>query len=160
MSSEDSHNWVISAFTYFYAYFNAVAEEIGLAKATALDTQVSEMFGTRNGQVIKEETGLDVIDLATSVDLLYTTIEEQVGISSEVVEEDSQRIVSRIGRCPIYEAAQAMEMDNEAIEANCRASMIHYMDTMIKQFNPDLSCRLVKFRTSADDHCIEEVVLG
>jgi hypothetical protein len=51
-------------------------------------------------------------------------------------------------------------MDNESIEAVCRAGALQYMDAMVKQWNPNLSYRLRKFRSSADGHCIEEVVLG
>jgi hypothetical protein len=51
-------------------------------------------------------------------------------------------------------------MDNESIEAVCRAGALRYMDAMVKQWNPNLSYRLREFRSSADGHCIEEVVLG
>jgi hypothetical protein len=146
--------------TFFYAYLNAVTREIGMERAIALDTHVSEMMGVAQGQAIKAQAGQDEIDLATAAGMVYATIEEGMGISSEVIEESAERIVSKIGRCPIYEAAQAVGMDNESIEAECHASAICYMDAMLKQWNPNLSYRLQEFRSSADGHCIEEVVLG
>jgi len=33
------------------------------------------------------------------------------------------------------------------------------MDAMVKQWNPNFSYRLGEFRSSAEGHCIEEVVL-
>lgn len=83
-----------------------------------------------------------------------------MGINSEVLEESAERIISKVGRCPVYEAAQAVGMDNESIEAICRAGALRYMDAMVNQWNPNLSYRLREFRSSADGHCIEEVVLG
>jgi hypothetical protein len=83
-----------------------------------------------------------------------------LGISSEVIEESAQRITSKIGRCPLYEAAQELGMDGATIEAICRASALRYMDTMVKQWNPHLSYRLSEFRPSADGCCVEEVALG
>ena len=49
---------------------------------------------------------------------------------------------------------------SSAAEAECRAGALRYMDTMVKQWNPNLSYRLREFRSSADGHCIEEVVVG
>ncbi|KPL70771.1 hypothetical protein ADN00_18010 [Ornatilinea apprima] len=83
-----------------------------------------------------------------------------MGISSEIIEENSERIVLKTGRCPIYKATQAVGMDNEGIEVECQANAIYYKDVMLKQWDPNLSYRLWEFRSSADAHCIEEVVLG
>jgi len=160
MASKDTFLGAKNLATFFYAYLSAVAQEIGMERAIALDAHVSEMMGVAQGQAIKAQAGLDEIDLATAATMVYATIEEGMGISSEAIEESAERIVSKVGRCPIYEAAQAVGMDNESIEAECRVSAICYMDAMVKQWNPNLSYRLREFRSSADGHCIEEVVLG
>jgi hypothetical protein len=76
------------------------------------------------------------------------------------MQESAEKIVSKIHRCPLYEAAQELGMDGATIEAMCRASAIRYMDTMVKQYNPQLSYQLREFRSSADNSCIEEVVLS
>jgi hypothetical protein len=49
---------------------------------------------------------------------------------------------------------------SSAADDECRAGALRYMDTMVKQWNPNLSYRLREFRSSADGHCIEEVVVG
>ena len=159
MASVDTLHGATNAFTFFYAYLNSVAQEIGMEQAIALDAEMCAMMGAAQGQAIKAQAGLDEIDLATAAALADASIEEGLGISSEVIEKSAQRIVSRRGRCPIYEAAQMLGMDNATIEAICRAGALQYMDTMVKQWNPNLSYRLREFRSSADGHCIEEVAL-
>jgi hypothetical protein len=160
MATTDTLHGATNAFTFYFAYLNGVAQEIGMEQAITLDAQVSEMMGAAQGQAIRDQAGLDDIDLATGAALANAAIEEGLGISSEALEKSAYRIVSRVGRCPIYEAAQAVGMDNESIEAVCRAGALRYMDTMVKQWNPNLSYRLREFRSSADGHCIEEVVVG
>ena len=118
------------------------------------------MMGAAQGQAIKDQAGLYEIELATAAALADASIDEGLGISLEVLEESADRIVSKVGRCPISEAAQAVGMDNESIEAICRAGALRYMDTMVKQWNPNLSYQLMEFRSSAKSHYIEEVVLG
>jgi len=160
MATTDTLRGATNAFTFVFAYINTVGQEIGMEKAIALDAEMCAMMGAAQGQAIKAQAGLDEIDLATAAALADASIEEGLGIVSEVIEKSAQRIVSRRGRCPIYEAAEMLGMDNESIEAMCRAGALRYMDTMVKQWNPNLSYRLREFRSSADGHCIEEVVVG
>ncbi len=160
MATTDTLHGATNAFTFFFAYLNGVTQEIGMEQAIILDAQVSEMMGAAQGQAIRDQVGLDEIDLATAAALANASIEEGLGIVSEVIEKNAQQVVSRRGRCPVYEAAQMLGMDNESIEAICRAGALRYMDTMVKQWNPNLSYRLKEFRSSADGHCIEEVTLS
>lgn len=74
-------------------------------------------------------------------------------------EENPDKITCKVGRCPVYEAADMLGMDNNAIEAGCRAGAITFMDSAAKQLNPKLSYKLIKFRSSADDCCEESVIL-
>jgi hypothetical protein len=160
MASADTFNGAKSAFTFYYAYLNAVGQDIGMERAIALDAKMCEMMGAADGRAIKGQAGIDEINLAAASALAGRSIEESVGISSEVIEASNQRVVSKVGRCPLYEAAQELGMDGATIEAECRAGALRYMDAMVKQWNPDLSYRLREFRSSADGYCIEEVVLG
>jgi len=160
MATTDTLRGATNAFTFVFAYINTVGQEIGMEKAIALDAEMCATMGAAQGQAIKAQAGLDEIDLATAAALSDASIEESLGITSEVIEKSAHRIVSRVDRCPLYEAARMLGMDNESIEAMCRAGALRYMDTMVKQWNPNLSYRLREFRSSADGHCIEEVVLG
>jgi hypothetical protein len=159
MASADTFNGAKSAFTFFFAYLNTVGQEIGRERTVALDTKMCEMMGAAQGKAIRERAGMGEIDLAMAASLAARSIDEALGISSEVIQESAQLIASKVGRCPIYEAAEALGMDGASIEAMCRVGALRYMDTMVKQWNPHLSYRLSEFRPSADG-CIEEVVLG
>lgn len=160
MASADTFNGAKSAFTFFDAYLNVVGQEIGMERAVALDTAMCEMVGAVQGKAMRDQAGIGEIDLAMAASLAAGFIDEALGISSEVIHENAQRIAFKVGRCPIYEAAETVGMDGATIEALCRASALRYMDTMVKQLNPRVSYRLREFRPSADGYCIEEVVLG
>lgn len=134
--------------TFFYTYLNAVAQVIGMEQAIALNTHVSEKMGVAQGQAIKDQTGLEEVDLARATTMVYAIIKQGRGISSEVMEESTESFVSKIGHCPIYEAAQTVVMKNELIETECRANAICYMDAIVKQWNSNFNYQLREFRLS------------
>lgn len=159
MTIEDTFNGAKSGLTFMHAYFNAVAGEIGMEQALALDTKTCQALGTAQGMMIKEQAGTEEVDVKTAEKMLSAMIEESFGIVSKVAEEDSNTITCKVGRCSVYEAAEMLGMDNKAIEAGCRASAIAFMDSAAKQLNSNISYKLTKFRSSADDYCEESVVL-
>jgi len=157
---EDTFNGAKMAYTSFFAYFNTVAKEIGMERALALITKTDEATGAEAGKMIKEEAGVEELDAKAAASLARNAIEEGYGIRSEVIEESPQKVVINVGRCPLYEAAQEVGLDTETIETLCRAGALRFMDTMVKQLNPNLSYQLIKFRSAADDFCEEAIVLG
>lgn len=159
MAITDVFEGAKNVFTFYFAYLNAVGEEIGMERAIALDAGMGEVMGAAQGQAIKAQVGMDEIDLATAASLASRSIEEGMGISSEVTEESAERIVCATGRCPLYEAHQLLGADDATIEARCRATALPYMDAMVKQWNPQLSYRLKEFRSSPEGPCLEEIVL-
>jgi hypothetical protein len=160
MALEDTFNGATNAFSLAFAYINTVAQEIGMEQALALDAKTWEAMGAAQGKTMKEEAGIEGIDAQTAIALTGKLIEEGLGITSEVAEASPQRAMTKVGKCPLYEAGQMLGMDPEAIEALCRAGAIRYMDAVVKQLNPSLSYQLSKFRTAADDFCEEVIVLG
>ncbi len=159
MTVEKTFNGAKSGMTFMHAYLNSVAGEIGMDQALALDTKTCQALGAAQGQMIKEQSGAEEVDLKTAEKMLFAMIEEGFGITSEVAEENPDIITCKLGRCPVYEAAEMLGMENKAIEAGCKAGAITFMDSAAKQLNPNLSYRLTKFRSSADDCCEESVVL-
>jgi hypothetical protein len=91
--------------------------------------------------------------------LLLGAIEQGFGIPSEVIEASPESVVLKIARCPVYEAARALGMEPEAIEASCRAGSVSFMDAMAKQLNPELRYELRRFRSAPDDACEEAILL-
>jgi len=160
MAVEDTFNGAKTGLTLLDAYINTVAQAIGMERALALEHEMCETMGAAQGKMIKEQAGIAEFDAKAAHPLLMTVIEDGFGILSEVIEESPQRVVVKVGRCPVYESAQALGMDAQAIEASCRASSIGFMDAMAKQLNPNLSYQLTKFRSGADGYCEEAIVLA
>jgi hypothetical protein len=159
MAIEDVFNGAKSAFTFYFAYLNTVAQEIGMERALALHTKMCEAMGAMQGKMMKEQAAIEEFD-AKAAYSLTKSVPESIGISMEVVEESPQRVAFKTGRCPIYEAAQMVGLDAKTIEAICRAGALRFMDTAAKQLNPNLGHQLRKLRSAADDFCEEEIVLG
>ena len=133
MAIEDTFHGAKNAFALSQAYFNAVAQEIGMDRAVALNTKVCEAMGAMQGKMMKEQASMEEFDAKAAASMASNAIREGFGITSEVIEESPQRVVVKVGRCPVYEAAQALGKDAEAIEAECRATSIRFMEAMVKQ---------------------------
>ncbi len=156
MATEDVLNGARAGFAFLHAYINTVGEEIGRERALALVTKMSETMGTMQGQMLKQQAGVEQVDAKTAWALAGTFV-DSLGIAQQVTEESSQKAVRKGGRCPVYEAAQMLGMDAKSF---CRAGSLRFMDALVKQLNPNLSMQVLKFRSSADDFCEEAIVLG
>jgi hypothetical protein len=157
LGMEDVFNGAKSAMTFYDAYLKTVAEEIGMDRAVSLHTKMFETMGAMQGTMIKEQAGTEEIDTKAALSLAKS-VPESLGISMEVVEESPQSVVFKVSKCPIYEAAQMMGVDAEAIEALCRSGPVRFMDAVTKQLNPNYSYQLQRFRSGADDFCEEVIV--
>jgi hypothetical protein len=159
MASEDAFKAAKTAFTFFYAYHNTIAQEIGRERAVALLNKTFESMGARQGKMLKEQSGITKLDAKSAIPLLKSA-KDSVGIGFEVVEESPQRVVLRNGRCPFYESAQAAGVDAKFIETLCHSGPMRMADSLVKQINPNLSIGVRKFRSTPSDFCDEEIVLG
>jgi len=156
MASEEVLNGARAALTFFFAYVNTVAQEIGMERAVGLLTKMAEGMGAMQGQMLKQQAGVEQADAKTA-GALAVTVPQGLGLAFEVIEESPQKAVRKGGRCSIYEAAQMLGMDAKSI---CRAGPLRFMDAVAKQLNPNLSWQVLKFRSSVDDFCEEACVLG
>jgi hypothetical protein len=159
MAKKDVFNGVKVMGTVFNVFAQTVAEEIGMERTLALATKTMEKMGTMQGKMMKTQAGIKKSDAKTSASLL-TPVIENLGVIVKIVEESPQRVVHKAIRCPMYAAAHELGMDNKTIESMCRAGSITMMDATVKQLNPKLSFHMLKFRSSPDDFCEEEIVLG
>jgi hypothetical protein len=55
--------------TFFFAYQNTVAKEIGIERAIALQTKMSEFFGANQGKMLKEQWGIKNNDAVVAIPL-------------------------------------------------------------------------------------------
>ena len=147
-----------AAFTYHNLYLTTVGQEFGIAKAIALESRMCENIGTIQGKFIKDKSGISAFDAKTAY-AIVKEVPEGFGIIGEVLEESPGKVRFKCGHCSIYEGAQNAGLDDKTRENICRKGSIRYMDAMVKQLHPNLSYRLTKYRTSADDFCEEEIAL-
>jgi hypothetical protein len=160
MAMEDKFDGAKTAFGFYFAFLNAVAQEMGMEKAAALSAKVDEKLGAVQGKMMKEQAGTKEFDAKSASLQASGVIAEALGIKSEMIEGTPQKAVMKCGRCPVYEAAQMAGLDAKTMEAMCRGGSLKFMDAMVKQLNPNLSYKLKKFRSAADDFCEEEVALS
>jgi hypothetical protein len=158
MAVEDTFTGAKTGLTLLFAYLNTAAQEIGMERAIAVNTRMCEAMGAAQGKMAKAQAGVEEYDVKAAYQVLMSAIEQGFGILSKPTEESPQKCVFEVDRCPVYEAAQALGMDAETIEATCRVGAIRFMDTMAKELNPALSYQLTKFRSAADDFCTEAIV--
>ena len=159
MAIEDTFNGAKNAFVFHQAYVNTVAEDIGIERAAALETKMCETLGALQGRMAKRQAGIEEFD-AKAAHLVCGQVIGGLGLTSEVTEESPQEVVVKVGKCPIFEAAQLMGQDVQTSEAACRVGAIRFMDTMVKQLNPNLRHELRKFRSAPEDFCVEAIVLA
>ena len=160
MATADTFTGAKSAFTFLFAYLNTVGQEIGMERALALDTKMCEAMGAAQGMAMKEQSGMEEIGLDDVTALNERFLGDGLGITSQLIEEDAQKRLFKVGRCPLYEAAAELGMDHASIEATCRAGALRFMDAMVKQMNPALSYQLQEFRASAEGSCMEAMYLS
>jgi hypothetical protein len=158
MTVADTFTGAKSGFTFLYAYQGTVAQEIGAQRAIALHSRMAKAMGTAQGKALKERVDGKEIAPKLAASLAGTFLEQALGIQSRLAEGTAEKAVIEVGRCPLYEAAEVLGVENAGIEAWCRAGAIQYMDALVKQFSHDLDYDLSQFRPSADGPCIEMIV--
>ena len=158
MSVKDTFRGAKSGLAFLFAYQNTVAQAIGMEQALALNHKMVQAMGTAQGQDLEERIEVEEIPPKLAASLAGEFLKRTLGIRSQITEGSADRAVIEVGRCPIYEAAEALGMDHAAIKVLCRDGSIPYMDAIVKQFNPDLEYELSQFRPSADAPCIEAIV--
>jgi hypothetical protein len=160
MTVADTFRGAKSGLTFLFAYQNTVAHDIGRERALALNSKMTKALGTAQGKALRERVDVQAIPPKLAASLAGEFLEQALGIRSQAVDGSARSVEIEVGRCPIYEAAEALGLEHTAIEALCQAGSIPYMDALIKQFNPDLAYDLRRFRPSADASCVEVIALG
>ena len=158
MTKEDAFNTAKNAFSMYGAFFNTVAQEIGVEQALNLHTKTCEMMGVHMGQMTKEQMGLKELDAKTAA-MVARSVVSGFGISNVDAEEKPTSVLIKVHECPVYEGDHAVGIDDETIEVMCRKGALRFMDTFFKQLDPNASYQLKKFRSAPDDCCEEEFTL-
>lgn len=143
----------------YYSFINTLIDELGMEKTFALMTKSDEARGIRVGKSMKEEAGEKEFDIHETL-LTIVDMAKEIGGIDDIVEDTKDRAatVTGFGNCPVYEAAKATGMDDQMIEAMCRASACVFLDNVVKQLNPELTYKVSKFRDAECGGCLEEIV--
>ena len=157
MANKDTFNNAKTLFKMHHVFAQTVAEEIGMDRAIDLSAKAIEKMGAMpDPLIIKRKTTKKYN--ARAAEPLVRAVYNSLGSSIKIVEESPHCVLVQCSRCPNYEAARELGIDHPVIERWCRAGRIKSVETMIKQLNPELSFRLVRFRRTAEDFCEEEIV--
>ena len=158
MAAQDAVHAARFAYTAYDVFLMGVAQAIGMEQALAIQAQALAGMGTAQGQMLKEQMGIEQADAQMAYGIVAQML-DTIGFETEVVVSSPERVAFRAGQCPIYEAGVVVGMDPAMIEASCRSGGICTMDAMVRQLNPSLRYRLHTFRSSAEDGCVEEIVV-
>jgi len=159
MAIEDAFNGAKNAFTFYGAYLNTVAQEIGMERALALHTKMLETMGAMQGKMMKAQAGTEEVD-AKAAWSVVKAVPGSLGLVFEVLEERPTTVRMKCRQCSLYEGWQMAGLDAKTRESMCRAGPLRFMDTAVKQLNPKLSYQLAKYRPASDGFCEEQIVLG
>ena len=142
MASTEAFNAAKNVVGMYGIFFKTVAQEIGMERALALQSKAYETFGSELAEMFKEP---DLNKLASQINEMnkgYGTVAE--------TNVEPTKIVFKILKCPWYEGLQAAGLSQEEIRAWCQHSGEG-------QILPNITGSIVRFRSSADDYCIEEI---
>ena len=139
----------------FTEYIYKVSQQIGMKKAYSLLRETFESMAVYQALRLKNQARLDYFD-AEDAYVLIKVIPEGLGIDYEVIETSPLKVVVRMNKNPLYDAAKIAGLDAEKFH---RESAIAYMDKIVQLLNPDLRYELVKFKFTDDDYYVEQIIL-
>ena len=155
--SERAFNATMNMTGMYGAFFNVVAQKVGVEKTLDLMSMADENLGASLGKMTKEQMGIKELDVQTASAIMKGMV-ETYGITSEI-EEGPNTVIVKNYKCPFYEGLQSAGFDHDSIESFCRKGPAVMVNSFIGQIDPNAKYQLRKFRSSPDDHCEEEIVL-
>lgn len=158
--SESTFNGAKTAYLSCFSYINALINEVGIEQAFALMTKSDKPRGIGVGNEIKAEAGGKDFTIKETLETITEMAKDIGGIDVLLELTDSKAVtLTAFGKCPIYEAAKQIGMDDKTIEALCRASSLVFLDSVVNQLNPKLRYKVSHFRSEEYGGCVEEIIL-
>ena len=159
MSEKDVLSGATVAYTAYFAYVKTLIQDMGKEKALAYMTQSDTARGIKAGAEIKAEAGGKDFSVKETLETIVEMAKGIGGIDTVLeVTDDSAKTVTAFGKCPVYEAGKAVGMEDEEIETLCRASSLPFLDSVVRQLNPNLCYTVTAFRSEEYKGCVEEIV--
>jgi predicted ArsR family transcriptional regulator len=154
MNGEHAFNAAKSMASEFAAYVMAVAEKYGKQEALDLLFITFDQYGRRVGDMLKQQLGDKEASVHNIYDIVVPMFVAQ-GFEPEKIEESANDVIVKIPRCPLYEGCREV---GAIAEEFCRCMARPLMDGIVEAINPKARHKFLKYRTSAEDHCIEQIV--
>ena len=135
-----------------------MVKEYGENKAYSMIEKTCQNMGALQGKMSKSQARREKIKEMnpSNAALLASDAIKGFGIASEILKETDEKVSIKVKKCPVYEAAKMMGLDPEPF---CRSSALPFMDSLVKELNPNLQYELEKFRIGQDDFCEESISL-
>jgi hypothetical protein len=150
----------VDVYRSYFGCINTMINKLGAEKVLAIMSESDEQRGIKVGQEIRASAGGKDFDIPKA---LHTIIDmaSDIGGQDTIIDESDMHAatVTKFGKCPVYEGAKALGMDDSEIEKLCRASSLVFLNAVVKQLNPKLKYIVSAFRSEEYGGCVEEIVL-
>ena len=160
MSRYDRFHGASAGFRTLYSVLSVLVQELGPERAIDVMRRALEEFGTVCGGALLEQAGAvkGAIDAQMAFPLL-AAVTEAVGTDARAIDISPTEVTYEVGACSSYRAAKALGWSDDLLAAFCRAGQVCMMDAAAKEFNPRLSVTIERFRSTADEPCVERIAL-
>jgi hypothetical protein len=157
MTRNELRSSVQRAYSILFAYILAMVEEVGTDRALDILSQVVENRGREDGKILAKKLGISGGEIEAGF-TLYKALLDQWGVTHEIVERTDERILIRVGRCPIYDALHSADIHCDwMMEGICDKIALPLATAAIRHVSPDLKVVVRRFRTSSEADCLEEL---
>lgn len=145
---------VRSVYNALALFVKKVGEEIGNEKSLALLSKAFSEIGEYQGKNLKKLLENEKPNATEAFDAIKK-IPLSLGINLMIPEKESDKVVVRLDKCPIFESAEIMGIDPATF---CDNTAIPYYDTIAKELNKDLKYKRNKIKIAQDDFCEEQII--
>jgi len=159
MRSKETYLGVKRAYSVFFSYIISVIENLGSDKALEILNEVVQKRGKEDGSDLKRRLKIKSDDISDGL-AIYSAFIQDSGMTFDIIDNDENKIVLRIGKCPVYEASHETILDCQYFgEKMCRLIYLPLASAVVSVINPNLSVDLVRYRSFHDGYCIEKMSL-
>ena len=156
MTEEQVFQATRKVYALYGAFFQSVAQALGLPEALALHEQAHKEQGMASAELIKQKLG----DAPLDIQRLGSILQESnlsIGIQCNLAVVSGSSALFRNSRCPLYDGYRMGGLDDETAEALCQKGAAAKLGTMLKQIDPRISYCLKHYRSKRYEPCEEEI---
>lgn len=158
MAQEEVYQATKKIFGLYGAFFNLVAQQIGIERALDLHIKAHERLGITAGKVLKEKLGKAKPELQSLGNILRES-NLSIGIESEVAEMNQTSIVFHNLKCPLYDGYRLGGCDDKTAETLCQQGAPAKLGSTLTYLNPDIKYHLQYYRMKPEEPCKEIIQL-